>query len=29
MPQPAYCCWPCPSLYDHSVPIFWWLLPAW
>ena len=23
-----YCCWPCPSLYDHIVPIFWWLLPA-
>ncbi len=23
-----YCCWPCPSLYDYSVPIFWWLLPA-
>lgn len=20
---PEYCCWPCPSLYDHSVPIFW------
>ncbi len=19
-----YCCWPCPSLYDYSVPIFWW-----
>jgi len=18
-----YCYWPCPSLYDHSVPIFW------
>jgi len=18
-----YCCWPCPSLYDYSVPIFW------
>ncbi len=25
---PEYCCWPCPSLYDYSVPIFWWLLPA-
>ncbi len=25
---PEYCCWPCPSLYDCSVPIFWWLLPA-
>ncbi len=25
---PDYCCWPCPSLYDYSVPIFWWLLPA-
>ncbi len=23
-----YCCWPYPSLYDYSVPIFWWLLPA-
>ncbi len=23
-----YCCRPCPSLYDYSVPIFWWLLPA-
>ncbi len=23
-----HCCWPCPSLYDYSVPIFWWLLPA-
>ncbi len=23
-----YCCWPCPSLYDYSVLIFWWLLPA-
>ncbi len=21
-------CWPCPSLYDYSVPIFWWLFPA-
>ncbi len=21
---PEYCCWPCPSLYDYSVPIFWW-----
>ncbi len=20
---PEYCCWPCPSLYDYSVPIFW------
>ncbi len=25
---PEYCCWPCPSLYDYSVPIFWCLLPA-
>ncbi len=25
---PEYCCWPCPSLYDYSVPIFWWLVPA-
>ncbi len=25
---PEYYCWPCPSLYDYSVPIFWWLLPA-
>ncbi len=25
---PEYCCWPCPFLYDYSVPIFWWLLPA-
>ncbi len=25
---PEYCRWPCPSLYDYSVPIFWWLLPA-
>ncbi len=25
---PEYCCWPRPSLYDYSVPIFWWLLPA-
>ncbi len=25
---PEYCCWPCTSLYDYSVPIFWWLLPA-
>ncbi len=25
---PEYCCWPCPSLYDYSVPIFWWLLLA-
>ncbi len=25
---PEYCCWPCPSLYDYSIPIFWWLLPA-
>ncbi len=23
-----YCCGPCPSLYDYSVPIFWRLLPA-
>ncbi len=23
---PEYCCWPCPSLYDYSVPIFWCLL---
>ncbi len=20
---PEYCCWPCPSLHDYSVPIFW------
>ncbi len=20
---PEYCCWPCPSLFDYSVPIFW------
>ncbi len=20
---PEYCCWPCPSLYDYSVTIFW------
>ncbi len=20
---PEYCCWPCQSLYDYSVPIFW------
>jgi len=20
---PEYCCWPCPSLYDYSIPIFW------
>ncbi len=20
---PEYCYWPCPSLYDYSVPIFW------
>ncbi len=20
---PEYCCWPCPSPYDYSVPIFW------
>ncbi len=25
---PKYCCWPCPSLYDHSVHILWWLLPG-
>ncbi len=25
---PEYCCWSCPSLYDYSVHIFWWLLPA-
>ncbi len=25
---PEYYCWPCPSLYDYSVLIFWWLLPA-
>ncbi len=25
---PEYCFWTCPSLYDYSVPIFWWLLPA-
>ncbi len=24
---PEYCCWPCPSLYDYSVHIFWWLIP--
>lgn len=21
--QPKRCCWPCPSLYDHCVPILW------
>ncbi len=26
--QHECCCWPCPSLYDYSVHIFWWLLPA-
>ncbi len=25
---PEYCCWPCPSLHDYSVSIFWWLIPA-
>ncbi len=25
---PEYCCWPCLSLYDYSVHIFWWLFPA-
>ncbi len=20
---PEYCCWPCSSFYDYSVPIFW------
>ncbi len=25
---PEYCWWPYLSLYDYSVPIFWWLLPA-
>ncbi len=25
---PEYCYWLCPSLYDYSVPIFWWLLTA-
>ncbi len=25
---PEYCSWPCPSLYDYSAPIFWWLIPA-
>lgn len=25
---PGCCCWPCPSLYDHSVAICWWVLPA-
>ncbi len=24
----GHTCWPCPSLYDYSVPIFWWLLSA-
>ncbi len=24
---PEYYFWPCPPLYDYSVPIFWWLLP--
>ncbi len=23
-----YCCWPCASLYGHSLPIFLWVLPA-
>lgn len=28
-PLPSeYCCWPRLSLYDHCVPILWWLLPA-
>lgn len=25
---PEYCCWPYQALYDQSVSIFWWLLPA-
>ncbi len=25
---PEYCFWPCPSFYDYSVPVFWWILPA-
>ncbi len=25
---PEYYCWPCPSLYDYSVHIFWCLIPA-
>ncbi len=25
---PEYRCWPYPSLYDYSVLIFWWILPA-
>ncbi len=25
---PEYYCWPCSSLYDYGVSIFWWLLPA-
>ncbi len=25
---PEYCWWTCSSLYDYSVLIFWWLLPA-
>ncbi len=24
----GHTCWPCPSLYDYSVTIFWWLLSA-
>lgn len=24
-PYPECNCWPCQSLYDHCVPIFWWL----
>lgn len=28
MPLPKYCCLPCLLLCNHSVPIFWWLLPA-
>ncbi len=26
---PEYCCWPCPSLYDYSVPIFWCYFQCW
>ncbi len=25
---PEYCYWPCPSLYDYSEPLFWWIIPA-
>lgn len=25
---PEYCCWLCPSVHEHSVPIFWWLNPT-